>query len=632
MAVHMCTNLNTVDNSFQLLLKSPEHFISAQENSLKKFKTQTKEIYDCTKDWEKKENNLDNDESLPELIIKDFDDEQLWQQLELTHQCAQATFLKNISKVVVRIGTSLLHRPKIDKSNCQSIAEEAEFVDSKDNETPPAKKAKVSVKCAKNKPKRTTVVDDQFFNIGDMEKYLDQEDRKEMNEHGEEDDEDIDFSRDPDELIDKNDQVGKQDGRHSHVTFIATVCLRAKELGRYGFGRVSGRLVKYKDFFDSLDGEEEDDENVSVNMDDESAEDFNLGDDEEGEEDFNSEDNEEIGNIDVNEEYNTEDYDPQTEKAGEESAQLSNYEKRQENVKKKITEMEESNLAEKPWQLQGEIGALTRPENSLLQEDLQFSHTTRQAPAITEETTQSLESIIIQRIKDKMFDDVTRKEKPKEEVFEYKKRIVLDQEKSKEGLAEIYEKEYLKQKNKDTEGEKEIPEHVEIDRMMKSLFSKLDALSNFHYTPQPPAPEIKIVSNLPAITVEEVAPSSVSDGALLAPEEVLAKTSGELMSKQERTKEDKKHDRRKIKAKARHRKKEKDKRERIIEKLNPGMGNKYSKEEAMKTLEKMGANTTIIKDDESVKTKLTSKAFFAKLGERSSAKTKLKKNGNVKAK
>ncbi|KAG1699826.1 Transforming growth factor-beta receptor-associated protein 1 [Nymphon striatum] len=30
----------------------------------------------------------------------------------------------------------------------------------------------------------------------------------------------------------------RQDGRHSHVTFIATVCLGAKELGRYGFGRV----------------------------------------------------------------------------------------------------------------------------------------------------------------------------------------------------------------------------------------------------------------------------------------------------------------------------------------------------------------------------------------------------------
>jgi hypothetical protein len=38
-----------------------------------------------------------------------------------------------------------------------------------------------------------------------------------------------------------------------------------------------------------------------------------------------------------------------------------------------------------------------------------------------------------------------RKVKPKENPFEYKKRIVLDQEKSKQSLGEIYEQEYLKQ-------------------------------------------------------------------------------------------------------------------------------------------------------------------------------------------
>ncbi|KAG1656482.1 Reversion-inducing cysteine-rich protein with Kazal motifs [Nymphon striatum] len=31
----------------------------------------------------------------------------------------------------------------------------------------------------------------------------------------------------------------RQDGRYNHVTFIATVCIGAKELGRYGFGRVT---------------------------------------------------------------------------------------------------------------------------------------------------------------------------------------------------------------------------------------------------------------------------------------------------------------------------------------------------------------------------------------------------------
>lgn len=43
------------------------------------------------------------------------------------------------------------------------------------------------------------------------------------------------------------------------------------------------------------------------------------------------------------------------------------------------------------------------------------------------------------------WDDVLRKEKPKEETFEYKKRLTLDHEKSKLSLAEVYEQEYQKQ-------------------------------------------------------------------------------------------------------------------------------------------------------------------------------------------
>ena len=38
-----------------------------------------------------------------------------------------------------------------------------------------------------------------------------------------------------------------------------------------------------------------------------------------------------------------------------------------------------------------------------------------------------------------------RKVKPKDNPFEYKKRLTLDQEKSKMSLGEIYEQEYLKQ-------------------------------------------------------------------------------------------------------------------------------------------------------------------------------------------
>lgn len=117
----------------------------------------------------------------------------------------------------------------------------------------------------------------------------------------------------------------------------------------------------------------------------------------------------------------------------------SSYELRQERLKAKIQELEDEAVAPKPWQLMGETKAELRPDNALLEEDLFFDHTTRQAPVITEETTKTLEEIIRQRIKDQAFDDVERKIKPVYDPTEFKKKLVLDQEKSKFSLAEIYE-------------------------------------------------------------------------------------------------------------------------------------------------------------------------------------------------
>ena len=97
---------------------------------------------------------------------------------------------------------------------------------------------------------------------------------------------------------------------------------------------------------------------------------------------------------------------------------------------------------------------------------------------------------------DEAWDDVERKIKPVENPYDFKKKLILDQEKSKLSLSQVYEEEYLKQKGDaeaaqkapgvlDDDVDKDKPELVdEIKSRMKELFVKLDTLTHYHYTPQ----------------------------------------------------------------------------------------------------------------------------------------------------
>jgi len=252
----------------------------------------------------------------------------------------------------------------------------------------------------------------------------------------------------------------------------------------------------------------------------------------------------------------------------------------------------------------GEITADKRPENSLLEEHLKYDHLSKKAPIITEESILKIEDLIKQRIKDLIWDDVERKVKPIKQPHEYRRRIELESEKSKLSLAAVYEKEYKGKISKSTT-EEESGERTTIKNKMKSLFLQIDALSNFHFTPRPPEAELKVINNLPAITVEQVIPEAVAEGNLLAAQEIVPGEISPLKGKTERSKSDKRRELRKKKRsqkiKAKDVKMRNDSRKVI-------MSNKYNKE---KEQDMKSSSSTVDLSKNNLLT--SSKSFFSAL-------------------
>lgn len=473
---------------------------------------------------------------LSTLLVTGFDNEQIWQQLEVFNQ----PLLKQMVLDVASLSTTkrpLTFNIKQEKSESKTILK----INNNNNNLRQKKDKKKKVKFAEEEKIEVFEKQDEdfnqrehfdFFDSNEMESFLDAEDRKEMNgDDGK-----------PDEVVDG-------------IDYFADIPSESED------EKEGTESAMYLDFFDPpkssktkmmVDPEvEEFDEEEGLDTRDVEDEDMVPGDNVDNLLDAASSSDEE--NIDQQDTIN----DRLKSLANENfendfnDESKSEFERSQALLKRKIAKAERELLHPHNlhWQLSGETTGDVRPENSLLEEYLQFDQISKPAPQITEHTTKTIEDLIRQRIKDKAFDDVVRKEKPNEKPFEFRRRITLESEKSKVGLAEVYEKEYLKEQERLAEksgqltgsfvaaGEaEESKTRQDVRRMMRSLFRKLDALSAFHYTPRPPEPEIKVLNNMPAISVEEVTPDTVSDMKLLAPEEVFS-TRGKmvLQAKTERT-------------------------------------------------------------------------------------------------
>lgn len=128
----------------------------------------------------------------------------------------------------------------------------------------------------------------------------------------------------------------------------------------------------------------------------------------------------------------------------------------------------------------------------------------------------------------------------------------------------------------------------EVGSLFDKVCRQLDALSHFYYQPKPVTKEAKITSvqteHVGSISLEDIVPVTESNGITVAPEEVCAKKHGResrLLSKEELSSDDRQRMRRTKKSIDKKEKNMKKYEEKMVARLNPGMGNKYEKEKTL---------------------------------------------------
>lgn len=276
----------------------------------------------------------------------------------------------------------------------------------------------------------------------------------------------------------------------------------------------------------------------------EDGEEDSEGDDGEEEEDEEDQDDQAVGQQTM-EKFNSDLFAEEEEDDEDaDEAPASAHGRRRAALARQIADLEDENVADKEWTLKGEVTSKARPENSLLAEDLDFETTAKVVPENTEEKTQSLEDLIKKRIIEENFNDVERVTQVNDKPFLPSRLFELSDQQSSQGLGDLYANDYAgTSQNPD---DKLAKEHKEIDEMWNQLSSKLDALSNAHFTPKAPKATIETVSNTPSISLENALPTAQNSSTVAAPEEVYSANKFGNVAKDEMTPEEKRAQRNKI--------------------------------------------------------------------------------------
>lgn len=255
--------------------------------------------------------------ALPELIVENFDLEQIWQQIELQNEEVLDKNILHISKVLS--SKNLLFKeyeiavdePAIEENvdaAAEPVEENATDSESDDIEMQSdSSESETDKSNANEKKHRKSIVDDDFFKLQEMEEFLNKEEAA-LNQNN----------------LKKTDN--DSDSEESVDLFKTNVSDEENEIDRT-------KNPRYKDFFGSNDQEQKPPKRNKFL-----------------EENVSDSENEQL---------------------------KSTLELREERLKRKIENLEEQAVSEKPWQLKGEITGDKRPQNSLLQEIVDFDLTAR---------------------------------------------------------------------------------------------------------------------------------------------------------------------------------------------------------------------------------------------------------------
>ena len=136
--------------------------------------------------------------------------------------------------------------------------------------------------------------------------------------------------------------------------------------------------------------------------------------------------------------------------------------------------------------MKGEVKCKDRAYNSLLEEYVDFDVASKLPPKITQETTNSIEELVRQRVLDEMFDDPVRRALPEGGDA---KQEMLSFTKSGKGLGDVYADEFAKKMdsmNPDAflSTAEDGPLKTQVEEIFTNVMRSLNQLSHVHFTPK----------------------------------------------------------------------------------------------------------------------------------------------------